>query len=358
MKILLQCRPGFESEATQEVVDRIVQVKGNTQVQCAANSGFAVIDAKAPRDFYAKLHWKDWIFVRQWWCVGATIDLQGSDRLAPMLQAARDLRAEAGLPYSGLFFEEPDTNEGRQATGFATRIQPLLEEAMQSEGLLDEEGEGPRLMIFCANAREAYVGIATDQSAPWPGGFPRLRFPAEASSRSTLKLAEAFEAFLSPREQDLYLRSGMQAVDLGAAPGGWTWQLVARGMRVDAVDNGPLKGAVLGHPSVKHWKADGFRFRPQRPVDWLVCDMVEQPRRVAELMCEWFVKGLTHQAIFNLKLQQGRRLEEVRICHKILEDGLNAAQMRGRILMRQLYHDREEVTVYLRSEGKSKKTAW
>jgi 23S rRNA (cytidine2498-2'-O)-methyltransferase len=358
MKLLLQCRPGFESEACQEVLDRIVFARGNAHIEMAPNSGFAILDAKAPRDFYANLHWKDWIFVRQWWCISATISLDGSDRLTPMVEAARDIRKEAKLPFGEIFFEEPDTNDGRQSTGFAARILPLLEDALHQESLLDLASDGPRFMVFFADEHKAYVGTAGDHSTPWPMGFPRLRFPAEAPSRSTLKLAEAFEVFLSPREQDLYLRSGMHAVDLGAAPGGWTWQLVTRGMHVDAVDNGPLKGAVLGHPSVKHWKADGFRFRPQQPVDWLVCDMVEQPRRIAELICDWFVRGNTHQAIFNLKLQQGRRLEEVRICRKILEDGLEAAGLRGRLLIRQLYHDREEVTVYLRSEGKSKKTAW
>ena len=86
----------------------------------------------------------------------------------------------------------------------------------------------------------------------------------------------------------------MTAVDLGAAPGGWTWQLVQRGLKVIAVDNGPLKGAAAEHPAIKHLRQDGFRFRPQRPVDWLVCDMVEQPQRVATLMTEWFIGGLTH----------------------------------------------------------------
>ena len=30
----------------------------------------------------------------------------------------------------------------------------------------------------------------------------------------------------------------------------------------------------------------GFRFRPRKPVDWLVCDMVESPRKVAARIAE------------------------------------------------------------------------
>ena len=34
-------------------------------------------------------------------------------------------------------------------------------------------------------------------------------------------------------------------------------------------------------------RADGFHWQRQRPIDWMVCDMVEQPRRVAERMATW-----------------------------------------------------------------------
>jgi len=66
-------------------------------------------------------------------------------------------------------------------------------------------------------------------------------------------------------------------VDLGAAPGGWTWQLAQRGLRVVAVDNGALKGAVAEDPRVTHVRADGLTFRPRKPVDWVTCDIVESP---------------------------------------------------------------------------------
>ena len=98
---------------------------------------------------------------------------------------------------------------------------------------------------------------------------------SDAPSRSYLKLAGAFEVFLNRKEQALWLKPQMTAFDLGAAPGGWTWQLVQRGLKVTAVDNGPLKGAAASHPAIRHLRQDGFKFRPQRPVDWLVCDMVE-----------------------------------------------------------------------------------
>ncbi|HEU4665058.1 MAG TPA: 23S rRNA (cytidine(2498)-2'-O)-methyltransferase RlmM, partial [Dokdonella sp.] len=134
----------------------------------------------------------------------------------------------------------------------------------------------------------------------------------------------------------------------GASPGGWTWQLVARSLHVTAVDNGPMDAALLASGLVDHLRADGFRYRPPRAVDWLVCDMVEQPRRVAELMAHWLAEGLCRHAIFNLKLPMKKRYDEVRQCLDLVADALAARGRRIELRAKQLYHDREEVTVYAR----------
>ena len=180
-----------------------------------------------------------------------------------------------------------------------------------------------------------------------PGRIQRVSMSPDAPSRSYLKLAEAFEVFLDQKEQAQWLKPGMTAVDLGAAPGGWTWQLVQRGLKVTAVDNGPMKGAADGHPAIRHLRQDGFRFRPRHPVDWLVCDMVEQPRRVAALVAEWFTAGLCQRAIFNLKLPMKKRVAALDEAIAMVQDALGAAGLKYQMAVKQLYHDREEVTVFL-----------
>lgn len=52
-------------------------------------------------------------------------------------------------------------------------------------------------------------------------------------------------------------------------------------MHVTAIDNGPLREHVLESGLVQHLRADGLKLNPPRPLDWMVCDMVEQPIRVA-----------------------------------------------------------------------------
>jgi len=75
--------------------------------------------------------------------------------------------------------------------------------------------------------------------------------------------------------------------------------------------------------------------------------MVEKPSRVAELIGEWFAAGWCRHAIFNLKLPMKQRLVALDsalggISKRLDEEGINY-----RMMAKQLYHDREEVTVFL-----------
>ncbi|HSH69648.1 MAG TPA: 23S rRNA (cytidine(2498)-2'-O)-methyltransferase RlmM, partial [Deferrisomatales bacterium] len=194
-------------------------------------------------------------------------------------------------------------------------------------------------------------GVASlEGSSPLAGGIPRLRHSREAPSRSALKLEEALKFFLGEDGERL-LRPGMRAVDLGAAPGGWSWVLARRGLQVVAVDNGPLGRGALDTGLVDPLRADGYTYRPERPVDWLVCDMVAPPARVAKLVGLWARRGLCRRAVFNLKLPSGDRLAELRRCEAIIRRELAAGGGSCELRFKHLYHDREELTGYLAVEG-------
>jgi 23S rRNA (cytidine2498-2'-O)-methyltransferase len=97
-----------------------------------------------------------------------------------------------------------------------------------------------------------------------------------APSRSYLKVEEAY--IVLGREPV----AGETVVDLGAAPGGWSYSAAKRGARVIAVDNGPLKGGALDHPLIEHRREDAFHFQPPtgEVIGWLFCDLVEEPHHV------------------------------------------------------------------------------
>ena len=132
--------------------------------------------------------------------------------------------------------------------------------------------------------------------------------------------------------------------------------MARRGLTVTAVDNGPLAPSAGATGLVDHVRADGFSFRPPRPVDWLVCDMVEAPARVARLMGLWVGRGLCRRALFNWKLPNRDRVAEVARCEAVLGRELDRCGVPVTLRVRHLYHDRAEVTVYLEALGTPKRT--
>jgi 23S rRNA (cytidine2498-2'-O)-methyltransferase len=122
------------------------------------------------------------------------------------------------------------------------------------------------------------------------------------------------------------------------------------GLMVLAVDNGVIDAALLESGQVKHRRDDGFHYRPPEPVDWMVCDMVESPSKIARLAAKWIAEGWCRESIFNLKLPMKKRWEEVERCRGIIDEALGGGGYYLRF--KQLYHDREEVTAYLARRGR------
>ncbi|MBC7989680.1 MAG: 23S rRNA (cytidine(2498)-2'-O)-methyltransferase RlmM, partial [Luteimonas sp.] len=221
-----------------------------------------------------------------------------------------------------------------------------LRPALRKNGMLGARDDAalPRLHVCFVAGDHAFIASSDpDDSAPWPLGIPRLRLHRDAPSRSALKLEEALLTLLDGDERERLLRSGMRAADLGAAPGGWTWILARHGLHVSAIDNGPLRQHVIDTGLVEHLRADGFQWQPKQPLDWMVCDMVEQPRRVAERMATWFREGWCRHAVFNLKLPMKKRWDETQLCLALLQQGAGRPL---HVRAKQLYHDREEITVF------------
>lgn len=313
------------------------------QAGIVPDSGYAIVTVNEQTLTYSEL-----IFARQLIRLQHIIEeLPERDRLTPILAAINELPGNFGA----LWLEVPDTNDGKTLSAFIRRFQPLLETALREQGRLTDKTENrqlSRLHIFFPDKSSALIGTSDPyNSSASLMGIHRQSMPAEAPSRSTLKLAEAIEVFLDKSEQTRLLRSGMTAVDLGAAPGGWTWQMVKRGIRVSAIDNGPMKGVLAKHPLVEHLMLDGFKFSPKKSVDWLICDMVEKPAKVAELVANWFVNGWCKHAIFNLKLPMKQRVSALDSALEGIRKKLDMEAISYKMTAKQLYHDREEVTVFL-----------
>ena len=348
--LLVYCRAGFEGDAAAELAERAAA--GGVSGYCRATPGSAVVlfRGSAPGEaarLGLQTGWRELVFARQrLWRFAQCAGLPSHDRAGPLAAAAAHRLGRI----SAIWVEHPDTPPGRELARLGRRLAGPIAGALKHAGVtVDPAAAAPRLHVLLLAGDQAWLAVSEPgDSAPWPLGIPRLRLPREAPSRSALKLDEALLTFLDEAERRRRLAPGMTAVDLGAAPGGWSWQLARRGLHVTAVDNGPMAASAMATGLVTHERTDGFRYRPPRPVDWMVCDMVEQPHRVAGLTADWLVRGHCREAVVNLKLPMRQRHRAVTECLTALRRALERAGLGCELACKQLYHDREEVTVHAR----------
>ena len=349
--LFLYCRSGYEKECAAEIQQRAAELNVGGFVKTNNNDAYVIYQCFEDNgaDVLAEsLSLNSLIFTRQMFAASDLLShLPDTDRVSPIVAALSDL-SKCGE----LRVETPDTNEAKELSAFCRKFTVPLRQGLKSAGILlsAENPRRPIIHICFIAPGTAYVGYSlSTNSSPHFMGIPRLRMAADAPSRSSLKLDEAFGVFLTKEEQETRCRSGLNAVDLGACPGGWTYQLVRRGMMVAAIDNGPMDPKLMETGQVKHYRADGFRFEPPRKnIYWLVCDMVEKPSRVAELIEAWAINGWFKEAIFNLKLPMKSRYKEVRVILDTMSEILKENGISDfRVQCKHLYHDRDEVTVHL-----------
>jgi 23S rRNA (cytidine2498-2'-O)-methyltransferase len=190
------------------------------------------------------------------------------------------------------------------------------------------------LFVFFPDFKRAFV--TRDAFAHGPR---RMADDALAPSRSYLKVEEAYVAFgRAPA-------AGETVCDLGAAPGGWSYSAAKRGAKVVAIDNGPLKAGALDHPRIEHRREDAFKYAPTAasPLDWLFCDLVEEPHHVVDRIVEpWLAHRWCRHFVINLKFG---RVDPIGLIGELRSADSPFVKHGTNVRIHHLYHDREEFTV-------------
>jgi 23S rRNA (cytidine2498-2'-O)-methyltransferase len=347
--LLLYCRAGYENDLANEF-----QAK-------AANQDIAGHIIAKPENGYINFHcyehdhvsWlcehmqlKKLVFCRQMIGVIADIEQLGDNRVQGILKVLRGHEM-----FGSLRVEYPDTNTGRELAKFCRKFAVPMRQALRKQSLLSDKDDPTKatLHLFFTQSHQVQVGFSlTENQSPFELGVPRLKFPADSPSRSVLKLEEAMQAFVPNGLPHSGQVARQYAVDLGASPGGWTYYLIKEGFFVSAVDNGPMQAELMDSGQVEHVMEDGFKFQPKKHnIHLLVCDMVEKPHRIAKLMASWIINEWTDHCIFNLKLPMKKRYETIQQCISLIHDEISSSRMKYFLTIKQLYHDRDEVTCYL-----------
>ncbi len=179
----------------------------------------------------------------------------------------------------------------------------LLRAWEESEVPFRESTSLVQLLLTAPDAGFLSVSIAPHpwqlRHCVWP--FPKGELPVasdkSAPSRAFAKLLEA--------EQRLGLRIAADetCVDLGACPGSWTYVAVNRGARVIAVDRSSLREDLMANPLVSFQQGDAFKFVPEAPVDWLLCDVIAAPERSIGLVLDWVQERRCRRFIVTIKFK-------------------------------------------------------
>jgi len=131
---------------------------------------------------------------------------------------------------------------------------------------------------------------------------------------------------------------GERCVDLGAAPGGWTWALARLGAEVIAVDKADMDPAVASLPNVEVRRESAFGLAPRDlgRVDWLFSDVICYPQRLLDLVQRWLDERMARRFVCTVKFQGADQYEAAR----------GFAAIEGARLIH-LHHNKHELTFLL-----------
>jgi 23S rRNA (cytidine2498-2'-O)-methyltransferase len=224
----------------------------------------------------------------------------------------------------------------------------LLAGAIVEETGAVEDIKRPQIVVSLLCAQEvAYLGIslARDNLSPWPGGMRHFAQTPEQISRAEFKLLEALETF------GVTLPERGRALDLGAAPGGWTRLLLEAGLKVVAVDPAKLDPRLFRRPGLVHFRGYAEHYleieepgkQPQL-FDVITNDMRMDARDAARLLIDMRDKLRPDGFILStLKLPHATAsidpMRNLREATSLLSRYFDIVQAK------QLFHNRQEVTV-------------
>ncbi len=211
----------------------------------------------------------------------------------------------------------------------------------------------PRTLVFPAPAPTSHLGAWTLLTAdrllaspatasPFVGGVCRFEEDhVGPPSRAYLKLWEACTVWRD------WPRPGQSCLDLGAAPGGWTWAIASLGAAVTAVDRAPLAATVAAMPLVRTLRESAFGLEPKASpaVDWLFSDVIAYPPRLLALVRRWIDSGRAARIVCTVKFQGETDHETA---------GAFAAIPGGQLL--HLFHNKHELTFLWRAGQELRRT--
>jgi 23S rRNA (cytidine2498-2'-O)-methyltransferase len=341
--LILTSNPGFAELALNE----LVKERPEARVAPEFIPGVWGVDIGVPFTDLAEL-WRQHppIFVRHICPVHLTCELTGTtkdisiflaavkreflDLIDPALDFSVQTRILSNRPYKPF-----DVNSALSDT-----IQKITQATLNVQA-------PAQIMSVVVVGKIAYLGLslAAHNLSDWAGGAHRFARRKEQISRAEFKLLEALDVFrieMPPR--------GV-ALDLGAAPGGWTRILRQRKQYVTAVDPADLHPSLKSDSGVRHYKTTAEAYLEGDPdtFDLIVNDLRQDARDSARLMVRYARRLYPHGfGLMTFKLPEKGRSDT--LIHDLIAQAFGILGGAYRVAgARQLFHNRNEITIYLKT---------
>lgn len=331
---------GFAPYAQEELRRKFGSVKSTMLVP---GEVFVATLQEIPEDVRHRLMQEPPIFLRHLFLVDwewSQADHKGAEADAWLAPLRKYLLADFRLPEAKVAIQARKSEQSLwsgTAVGLRDRLQEELKDVAGAQFVVRE---ADWIISLFASGDSIYAGVShpQDNLSDWNGGAIRFRKEDGQISRAKFKLLEAEAAFGIP------FASFHEALDIGAAPGGWTSFLLERGLKVTAVDTAKLDASLLSSPKLTFLQrnANNVRFR-ENQFDVLVCDMSWSPKLTARLVMELLyalVPGGT--VIVTVKLLTKKPMALIQEVTEMFQEARLQIQQ-----AKQLFHNRDEITLYM-----------
>jgi 23S rRNA (cytidine2498-2'-O)-methyltransferase len=325
---------GFAPYAQEELRRRFGKLKSKTLVSGEVFLVTLFEEAERAMDMIAS---NPLIFLRHIQPVQLELHADADDVFE---QAAQCLLHQDNLHGAKLSLQVRKADQSVVLPESASQLREMMQNRLSGLNAEFVVREADKVISVFAAEDMLYIGVSEPKLnlSDWSGGAIRFQREEGQISRAKFKLLEAEISF------GIDFGAFDTALDIGAAPGGWTSFLLERGMHVTAVDPAAMHESLLDHPSLRIFKknASEVHFRDSE-FDLLVCDMSWSPKQMVKLVTELLPSlrpGGT--AVVTIKLMHKKPMA-------LIDDVISSFESASMQVQRakQLFHNRDEITLYM-----------
>ena len=328
VKIIFSCQADFHDIALQEILDTDTQVKFIKWV----GKGVGLLEYTGNfAEFSELIKEKRLIFIRHIFPAEYIIPYTNIQEQFPDFISHMDKNKNFSVQ-----LRTADDNKSYKSS----EIKQKISDYFKSEGFTENKRYPEQIISIFISNDFVYTGLsnAEDNLSIWSGGMRHYAIRNDTISRAGFKLMEAFESY------PVVFNKDSVALDLGAAPGGWTKVLLDKGFKVVAVDPVQLSPILQANENVEYYngRAHDYIKKSNKTFDLIVNDMSMNIMTSIN-----FVLSLKHRLkdkghiIITFKLTKHDRLNKINEGLKLLRNDFDI------VFIKQLFHNRSEITVIL-----------